>query len=546
MSFRRTILRPLAYLAGRRAARDARNFLAAHQHTRRTQEEVLAELIRRHADTAFGRDHSFARVRSYEDFASAVPVANYERLRPYVDRVLVGETDALLPPGEPVLMFSMTSGTTGSPKFIPVTTRFLHEIRRGWNILGLTELKDHPDAWLTCVLRVASRMDEQTSPTGLPCGAISGLIAQAQMRIVRRMYACPPQATNISDPTAKYYTIMRCGAPRDVGIITTANPSSTIKLIETAQQHAERLIRDIADGSLTPPGEMPLAAAALRFRPNPRLARRMEAGLRDDGHLLPAHVWNVKLLNNWTGGTLRLYLPRLRELFPGVPIRDIGLLASEGRFSVPVADETPAGIAEITGNLLEFIPAGEYESDNPTVLRAHEVDAGEEYFLVVSNWAGLWRDSIDDRVRVVDHYGQSPIFEFLSRGKHTANITGEKITEHQVVEAMRRAARAAGIRVQRFVVQGRFADTPHYELRVEAGDGEDMHALADAFDAVLADLNMEYASKRKSARLGAVRAVVLSDGTLDREEARHIRDRRGRSEQYKHQYLLTEVLESEV
>ena len=45
------------------------------------------------------------------------------------------------------------------------------------------------------------------------------------------------------------------------------------------------------------------------------LAKRMEEGLRTDGQLLPRHFWNVTLLCNWTGGTLRLYLRRLRELF---------------------------------------------------------------------------------------------------------------------------------------------------------------------------------------------------------------------------------------
>ncbi|GAH84039.1 unnamed protein product, partial [marine sediment metagenome] len=186
------------------------------------------------------------------------------------------------------------------------------------------------------------------------------------------------------------------------------------------------------DGTLTPPGEISAAARGLRFRPSPALARRLEDGIARDGVLLPRHFWNVAFLANWTGGTLKLYLPRLRELFGSVPIRDIGLLASEGRFSIPLADETPAGVAEITSNFLEFIPADRIGEAPPPALRAEQVELGQEYFLVVTNWAGLWRYNMDDRVRVVDRLGDSPVFEFLSRGLHTANITGEKLTEHQV------------------------------------------------------------------------------------------------------------------
>ncbi|HUS46930.1 MAG TPA: GH3 auxin-responsive promoter family protein, partial [Phycisphaerae bacterium] len=452
MGIGRTILRPVAFVAGLGASGQANGFFRAHRRTREVQARLLAELIGRHAETAFGRDHGFDRIRSYEDFKAAVPVGSYETLRPYMQRVLSGETDALLPAGERVLMFSLTSGTTGEPKHIPVTRRFLADVRRGWNAFGITVLRDHPESWLRPILQISSPMQETTTRAGVPCGAISGLLAATQKRIVRRMYVVPPGVFAIADPIARYYTILRCGIGRDVGIITTANPSSTIKLVETGQAHAERLIRDVSDGTLNPPGDVDgRLAGALRFKPDRRLAARLAEGLRRDGCLLPRHFWNLAFLTNWLGGTLRLYVPRLRELFGEVPMRDIGLLASEGRLSIPIADGTAAGVAEITSNFLEFIPAEQRERDNPPALRAEEVEVGREYLVVLSNWAGLWRYNIDDRVRVVDRFGQSPVFEFLCRGLHTASITGEKLTEHQVVEAMRRASSRAGLAVERFV-----------------------------------------------------------------------------------------------
>ena len=543
MKVSRFFLKPVAYLAGRHAARHVRAFVQAHERTREVQEKLLADLLRRHADTAFGRDHGFGAIRTYEDLRASVPIRSYPALRPYVDRVLHGETTALLPPGEPVLMFSRTSGTTGEPKHIPVTGRFLASMRRGWNVFGLRALQDHTEAWLRPILQISSPVRETTSPTGLPCGAISGLLAQNQMRIVRRMYVVPPAVSGICDPLAKYYTTFRCGCGRDVSFIATANPSSTVKMVETAQAYAERLMRDVADGTLTPPGEVASEVTdKLRFRPNAPLAAQMAEGIRRDGRLLPGHVWNVAFLANWTGGTLQLYLPRLRELFGDVPIRDIGLLASEGRFSIPLAADTPAGVAEITGNFLEFIPAADRGQADPAALRAHELEVDQEYFLVLSNWAGLWRYDLGDRIRVVDRFGQSPVFEFLCRGEHTANITGEKITEHQVVEAMRLASARAGGGVERFVVQGRFARTPHYELRLEDEGAADADRLAGLLDEALGELNIEYQGKRKSGRLGAIRPVLLAPGTLQQAEDDNIRARLGRTEQYKHQYLLTEVV----
>jgi hypothetical protein len=189
------------------------------------------------------------------------------------------------------------------------------------------------------------------------------------------------------------------------------------------------------------------------------------------------------------------------------------------------------------------MPKDEEGKPNPRTLRAHETEIGQDYFLVISNWAGLWRYNIDDRVRVVDKVGQSPVFEFLSRGRNTASITGEKITEHQVVEAMRLACEQMGQRLERFEMQGVFAATPYYELRLEGIDGAAANRLAQSMDQALAGLNLEYQSKRSGNRLGTIRPRLLQPGTFDHAEVANIRRRNCRAEQYKHKYLMTEVLE---
>lgn len=539
------LLRPIAKIGMWHAGKQLRRFLAAHAASRRVQDELLASLVHLHRDTSFGRDHGFDRIHNYEDFKKAVPVGRYEDRREYVTRVLEGDFGALLPGAEPPLMFSMTSGTTGEPKYIPVTRAFLADLRRGWNIFGLNVLSRNPGAIMRYILQISSSTKEESSPTGLPCGAISGLLASAQKRIVRRMYVAPLWTGELDDPDDRFYTLARYAAVKDVAFITTANPSSTIKLVETMQRYCDRLLRDIRDGTFRPPGgHIPAGARTSRFKPNPALAGRLEGLVKTDGCLLPKHVWNLTFLTNWTGGTLRLYLKRLRELFGHLPIFDIGLLASEGRFSIPLEEGTAAGVAEITSNFLEFIPVGERDATDPPVLRSHELETGEEYFLVFSNNTGLFRYNIDDRIRVTGFRGQTPLFEFCARGVYTSSITGEKITEAQVVRAMESARAGAGIEhIDLFEMQGRFATPPHYELRVEISDMEKAQRLCELMDRTLRELNIEYDAKRKSRRLDGIQPVLLPPGTFSENEEQKIREKRGRTEQYKHQYLITDVQE---
>jgi hypothetical protein len=541
VSLGRLILRPAARLAAVHAASQYRYFLRAAHHARAAQERLLRRLTETHARTRFGREHGLAAVRTCDDFRRAVPIRDYEQLRPYLQAVYEGDVEAMFPRGTPILMFAVTSGATGRPKHIPVTRQTLNDYRRGWNVFGYKLLCDHPDAWLRPILQVSSPAIEGYSPTGIPCGAISGMLGLTQKRIVRRMYVAPPSVTAIADPQAKYYTLMRLAMPRDVALISTANPSTIIKLLTTAQRHIEELLRDLRDGTLTPPGEMtPNLAKGLPLGRHPDLVRRIEQGIARDGLLRASHFWRLSVLTHWTGGTLGLYLPQVRRLTEGVPIRDVGLLASEGRFSVPFVDGTASGAADITSSYFEFIPAEDEGASRPVAFGMHELEAGREYFLVLTNSSGLWRYNIQDRVRVTGWMGQTPLIEFLSKGAHTASITGEKLTENQIVEAVARASAALGLEIQHFVAQGHFADLPYYHLTAQI-QSDRLDQLAAAVDAALQKLNVEYAAKRHSGRLGPVRVSPAQDDLLARAEREFLNRRGPRLEQYKPRYLLTDV-----
>lgn len=505
------------------------------------QSDLLAELLATGTDSDFGRDHGFTAIRDYRDFTRQVPIRSYADLAPHIDRVREGRVGALFSPGTRILMFALTSGTTAKPKYIPITPRVLADCRAGWNIWGLKALLDHPGTMLRHILQVTSPMNDHRSPSGLPCGAITGLLAATQKRLVRRYYTSPLGVADISDSHAKYYTIMRLAVPRDVAWAVTANPATLLLLAKTADEHRERLIRDIHDGSLC--ASMAVdggirAALRPRLKADPACARRLEEVVAKHGALYPKHYWRLGYLAHWTGGTMGLYRDQFPRYFGDVPARDIGLIASEGRMSIPVDDHTPAGVLAVTSQFFEFIPASEYGGSSPPTLRSHEVRIGEEYFIVLTNASGLYRYDLGDRVRVVGRVGEAPMIEFLSRDAHSSSMAGEKLTEDQVVAAME-AATATGESIVNFVLAPRWADPPYYRLYVEAASGRSEAELARRMDQALSRINLEYASKRASLRLGEVETIGLPPGALTRRDQELRRRRAGTSEQFKHQYLLS-------
>src|SRR5690606_21648765 len=106
------LLDTLVYrMLDRKARRLNASFSAASATPEKTQWRVLEKILRREARTDFGRDHAFREIRSVRDFRRQVPIAGYERMEPYIHRVMEGREKALFA-RQRVLMFAMTSGTS--------------------------------------------------------------------------------------------------------------------------------------------------------------------------------------------------------------------------------------------------------------------------------------------------------------------------------------------------------------------------------------------------------------------------------------------------
>ena len=516
----------------------------------RVREAFLCAHLRRHADSGFGRDHGFAGIRDYGEFSATVPISTYEDLAAYILEAKEGNPGAIVGSSERLVMFAQSSGTTGEAKYIPVTERFVRGYRYGWHVFGLRSILDHPGSMFRPVVQVASSDREETAAGGLPCGAVSGLLARTQKWVVRRQYVAPLDVMHVKDTASKYYALMRCALPSRVAFAVTANPATLLGLFRFAERHAASLVRDIHDGTLSGDFDLPedlRSRIARRYPPDRAAADRLERLVAARGRLRPCEYWDLKWVGCWIGGTLSLYLPKLREYIGSAPIRDIGLLASEGRITIPLRDERPEGVLDVSQNFFEFIPEPERESSKPIVLRPHELEVGRSYYVLLTNHTGLCRYDIGDCVRVTGFVGPTPVLEFLSRGSHVSSVTGEKLTERQVVDAMGSVGDRFGLGVESFVLAPRWADPPHYVLHVEAdgADRIDRAALVAALDGRLTELNVEYASKRKSNRLAVPRVNVVPAGFFARLDAKLIAERRGRAEQYKHKYLYTRPGEDE-
>jgi hypothetical protein len=502
-----------------------------------TQNTLLQHIIGKNQDTAFGKRHEFSTISDFKDFQRKVPLTTYDDLEPYVQKTLHGEPAQLT--AETPVLFATTSGTTGASKYIPVTPESRSaksQLMRTW-LSGL--YKDHPNIFSGHILTVVSPEVESYAPCGIPCGAESGHAYRNMPKAMSALYSSPYEVFEIKDYDAKYYTLLRIAAGQQITLLVTCNPSTVLLLGERLAlnwMHTESIIRDVRDGGINRDIPLPSelrATLEAQLTPNPKRAKELEqAAAEDSGLLYPKRIWpNLSAVACWKGGSVGMYLEKFNMYFPeGIPVRDLGYLASEHRGSVPLSDTGHDGVLSVPTNIYEFYPADSDRKPDPQeLLTVDQLEEGKQYFICVTTLGGLYRYDMNDIVEVTGKYENTPLIHFVQKGKGVVSFTGEKLYESQVIAAVGEALQPISGSYEFIAAVGEMAGDknarPHYVFLVEfdqAPSDADGQMLADRLESELGLRNMEYQSKRDSHRLGAPVIRVVHQGEFEKYRKRMV------------------------
>jgi hypothetical protein len=229
------------------------------------------------------------------------------------------------------------------------------------------------------------------------------------------------------------------------------------------------------------------------------------------------------------GGTVGAYLAKFDTYFPQrPPVRDLGYYATELRGSVPLSDDGDAGTTAVGTNVLEFHPATlDRAPEGRELLRVEQLEAGQRYFVYVTNASGLYRYEMNDIIEVAGHHGRTPLIRFIQKGKGVVSFTGEKLYEVQVIAAVEKALASLRGRYHFIAAVAELVDgtTPRLIFLIEFDDpitDQNGSALVDRLDTALGEENDEYLTKRKSLRYGAPVIRMVRSGEFDRYRRRMV------------------------
>lgn len=487
-----------------------------------TQTRFLLNLLSRAKDTVYGKRYSFSRIKTVQEFQANVPVIKAENLAEYVNRMKQGEQNLLI--AEPAVWFAKTSGTTSVPKYVPYSPLGLYYFQRVLRAWFYYAAGHHPLLTQHGILALTAAAVEGNTECGLPYGSASGMTQALMPSLFRGRLVVPEVINAVTHSSLRYFLFARLALGKRVSFLAAPSPLSLQKIAQAALQSGEEIIRCVHNGWLTDSLKSPSEAkrngvSEVFFRavkPDPQRAAFLESVYNDSHAEILRRSWpELKLIGCWLGGSIGQYAESLHQYYGDAPLRDLGYMASEGVFTLPMQDTIGAGPLTVHTNFYEFVSEEPDLNKSSQLLTLRQLEVGRSYRIIVTNLQGLYRYDLEDIVcvRKVSRQGL-PMVSFERKARDFLNIAGEKIHLNQVLKAVEVLCHSYGLGVKQFRLA---ADTNErrYELLLYLSPQVSIQfireELIECFDRELHRNNIEYASKRESSRLRSPRIHLMSD-----------------------------------
>lgn len=453
------------------ANRECRKIDGWAKNPRQAQDKTFQFLLKILRETAFGKDHNAAQIRSYADFKNAIKLNDYENLRPYIDRVKAGEADVLWK-GKP-MYFCKTSGTTSGTKYIPMTQLGIEAQLRAARSSLLCYIRESGNSRFAdgkmIFLQGNPEMEKQN---GIAVGRLSGIVAHHVPSYLQKN-RMPTWETNcIEDWEKKIDAIVDETMHADMHLISGIPP--------WVQMYFERLIAKTGKKNILEifPNFTVFAQGGVNYEPYRGVMEKLIGGKVDTIETYPA---------------------------------------SEGFIAYQDSQTEPGLLLNLdAGIFYEFVPMDEFHSENPTRLQLSEVALGVNYAIVLNTSSGLWGYIIGDTVKFVS---KTPYRIVVSgRIKHFISAFGEHVIAEEVENAITKVAEQFGVMVQEFHVAPQVSPSeglPYHEWFVESDDSMP-NGFEFALDNAMQAQNSYYKDLITGSVLRPLKVTVLPRGSFNK------------------------------
>ena len=497
---------------------------------RACQEAVLAEILDKNKDTVIGRKFGFSRIRTVEEYRKAVPEEAYEEYKPYIRRMLAGETNVLT--RADAVHFCITSGSTDEPKYIPLTEEDIriHYIYAYSAVFGMIR-EAYPDVPTEKLFPKIFQVGEFVK-TWLPDGRMSGIRSSSLYQWLDRNGAfdasdyCVPKEVlfpeQVEDLT--YVRARFALAEPEVRTIWGVFVHRIVGMMGYMEKNWQMLLEDMERGSVSPQAGISREWECFlkeRLEPDPGRAaelRSLSGGSLREGMI--RKIWkNTRSICAIGGSTFGDYMARLKVYAEGIPVHYFAYAATEGIFGIAPGMNRPDEYLLIPeSGFFEFLPEGAKEGEYRT-FGMGELRKGCRYELIFTNRSGLYRYRMRDILEVTGYYETCPVVKFCYRKNQVINVADEQTNLEQMEAAVKRYEAASGGKVgENYCLYADLkSEPPRYQVFLEEPDVRPKNADA-LFDRCMCAENLGYKGARRNGEAGQAHVTFLPRGSFAKYE----------------------------
>ncbi|WP_069659338.1 GH3 auxin-responsive promoter family protein [Arcticibacter eurypsychrophilus] len=426
-------------------------------HPHDVQDEVFRTLISSARSTEWGKLYHYDSIFNQQQFKERVPLQNYESLKPYIERMMLGEQNILW--STEVKWFAKSSGTTNDrSKFIPVSKESLEECHyKGGKDMISIYCNNRPESQLftgkSLVLGGSHQVNNYNADISF--GDISAVLIK-NLPIWAEFHRTPDMSISLMDNYEEKIELM-AQATKDVNVTSIAGvPTWTIVL-------AKRILEITGKNDLL-------------------------------------EVWpNLEL---YIHGAVKFgpYREQFKKLIPSPSMYYLETYnASEGFFGIQDLPDSEEMLLMLDyGVFYEFLPMENFAEENPPTKSLSEVELGKNYALIISTNGGLWRYVIGDTIKFTSILPYR--IQITGRTKQFMNAFGEEVIVDNAEKALTVASKETGAIIRDFTACPiYFSDhaTGGHEWIIEFESlPQNMEHFTDILDQTLREINSDYDAKR--------------------------------------------------
>ncbi|HOE04239.1 MAG TPA: GH3 auxin-responsive promoter family protein [Bacteroidales bacterium] len=444
------------------------------RHAEEIQENQFKQLIQSASDTVFGQKYHFDEIKSRHEFSSRVPVHDYEKLKPYIFRIMHGEQNILW--NTETKWFAKSSGTTSDKsKFIPITRESLENchFRSGKDIFAMFT-SSYPDTNIFSgkTLTLGGSTSINSLSENSYYGDLSAVLIQ-----------------NL--PFWTYFKRV---------------PSPEIALMQEWESKMQMMVETTINKNVTILVGVPSWFLVL-----------LKKVIETTGARTILDVWPNLELFIYGGINFLPYADVYRSLIPSEQMKYLETYnASEGFFGIQDDLNRDDMLLMLDyGIYYEFMPIEHSGEMSEKIVMLEDVVPGQNYAMIISTNGGLWRYLIGDTVCFTS---KNPYkIKITGRTRHFINAFGEELIIDNAQMAIKEACARTGAQVLEFTAAPVFMDKEHkgcHEWLFEFGKKPDsMEKFMYVLDIELQHCNSDYEAKRyKNMTLEFPCYHILKDG----------------------------------